>query len=120
MSLIVTTFTREPETQAVMTHWPQGPGEHLAGFEVSWTDVWGSEAVRRRGARFLPTLKDSDLYVEAAELPQFRNECQGLLSDIAALAADVHVNEGSLSQWLRNLLRAVDVAIAQNGGVYIG
>ncbi|MFH8900301.1 hypothetical protein ACH4HG_28455 [Streptomyces coeruleorubidus] len=63
---------------------PEG-GDDSAGCE-SWRTVWGSETVRSLGARHLPVLAESDLLVEAPEVPDFLRELALLRANLDLIA----------------------------------
>ncbi|MER5428794.1 hypothetical protein [Streptomyces sp. NPDC002588] len=65
---------------------PEGCNDS-AGFEVWRETVWGSEAVRSLGARFLPVLAESDLYVEADEVADLLDEVALLRANLELIAA---------------------------------
>src|SRR5262245_331034 len=121
MSLIVYTFHRDPITHAFVDDpYPEEPGRDLAGVEAWRTQVWGSSAAIRRGARFLPKLADSDLYIEHDQLDAFAAECHLLLQDSVGFAAELNSDEWAIRQRLENFLWAIDRAQQTQGCVYIG
>ena len=76
--------------------------------------------MRRRGAKFLPQLAESDLWVAPEELETFVAEVQSLLTDVAALRAELGRGpDCSLAHYLNNFLRAAEYARARGGGVTI-
>ena len=95
------------------------PGATLGGFEVWRTSVYGSPAFQRRGARFLPRLADSDLFMEGDELVEFIGECTDLLSDVDALALEVGVGPEVLRFRIENFVRAAKKAEAIAGLISI-
>jgi hypothetical protein len=122
MTLIVCTLRRDPSTGALLDD-PEPhprPGQELGGFESWRTEVWGSDALRGRGAVFLPTLADSDLYVEANDLAQFQAECSALLADVDNLASELNVSVETLAHRLKNFMNAAARADPTHGCVYIG
>lgn len=114
-----------------------------AGFESWRSDIWGSERVRSLGAEFFPRLAGDDLYVEHAQLAQFRRECELLRENLDIVAAgpdplnpqaisfelpsrrvikpaDPHAAFLDLvSQRLANIESAVRYALKVGGGVVI-
>jgi hypothetical protein len=120
MSLVVSAFWTDPGTgdSCEFTDWDDG--HHMAGVERARTDLWGSGAVRRRGATFLPRLADSDLWVGPNELPAFAAEVRALMADVDGLRAELGRRpDCTLPQYLANFLRAADYAAARGGGVKI-
>jgi len=95
------------------------PGADLAGWEVWRASVYGSAAVRRRGARFLPQLAHADLVVEGDELFAFREECLALLGDVGTLASELEVDLEALRFRLSNIAAATERAISSGGVVWI-
>src|SRR5687767_8852378 len=86
MSLSVDVFVIGADGKRQVLDVPEGCSD-LAGFERWRTSVWGSEAVRSLGARFLPVLADADLRVEADQVPAFLRECAVLRQNIEAVVA---------------------------------
>ncbi|MFI6060100.1 hypothetical protein [Streptomyces sp. NPDC051286] len=97
----------------------------LAGFESWRTTVWGSEVVRSLGAQFFPVLADTDLQVEAGQVPEFRRECAVLrknLEEIVAGGSPVRTAEElrrQISERLANIEDAARRAEEMGGGVLI-
>jgi hypothetical protein len=120
MSLVVSAYWRNPDTGETeeFTDWEQG--HYMAGVERARWDLWGSEAVRRRGARFLPQLADSDLWVAAEELDAFVAEVSALQAALDDLRAELGRGPDCLlPHYLGNLLRAAAYARVRSGGVNI-
>jgi hypothetical protein len=121
MSLIVATFHRDPLTQAIIDDpYPEEAGRDLAGLESWRHKVWGSTVVINLGAKFLPQLASSDLYVENEHLAAFEDECKALLNSVGVFAAQVECDPTSITARLENFLWAIAKARATSGGVYIG
>ena len=110
MTLSVTVHRRDPATGALIDEPTDEPGATLAGFEVWRTSVYGSPAVQRRGARFLPTLAHTDLLIEGTDLAEFIAECTSLLNDADALAAETQVGVEALRFRIGNFVRAATKA----------
>jgi len=120
MSLVVSAFWTDPATGESCEFIDWEDGHHMAGVERARTDLWGSVAVRRRGATFLPQLADSDLWVGPGEMPAFVAEVRALLADLDGLRADMECGEDcTLPHYLANFLRAAEYAAARGGGVMI-
>jgi hypothetical protein len=120
MSLVVSTFWRDPATGDTqeLTDWDDG--HYMAGVERARWELWGSDAIRRRGARFLPRLAEADLWVAPEELEAFIAEVRGLLADVDGLRAELgRAPDCTLPQYLGNFLRAAELARARAGGVNI-
>jgi hypothetical protein len=120
MSLVVSAYWRDPATGETeeFTDWEQG--HHMAGVERARCDLWGSEAVRRRGARFLPQLADADLWVVPEELDAFVAEVRALQADLDDLRAELGRGPDCLlPHYLGNFLRAAEYARVRSGGVNI-
>ena len=120
MSLVVSAYWRDPATGATeeFTDWEDG--HHMAGVERARWDLWGSEAVRRRGAKFLPQLAESDLWVAPEELDAFVAEVRALLADVDGLRAELGRGPDCLlPHYLGNFLRAAEYARTRGGGVNI-
>jgi hypothetical protein len=120
MSLVVSAFWLGPAggTMETFTDWEAG--HYMAGVESARTELWGSEAVRRRGARFLPQLAVSDLWVAHEDLATFVAEVLVLLADVDLLREELGRGpDCSLPHYLTNFLRAAEAAAQRGGGVII-
>jgi hypothetical protein len=120
MSLIVSAFWTDPTTGETheFTDWENG--HHMAGVERARWDLWGSEAVRRRGAKYLPQLADSNMWVGPDELPSFVAEVRMLLADVEGLRTELGRGpDCTLPHYLGNFLLAAEFAAARGGGVNI-
>jgi len=120
MSLIVSAFWTDPITgeSHEFTDWEDG--HHMAGVERARWELWGSEAVRKRGATFLPQLANSNLWVDGADLPAFVAEVRMLLVDVDGLRVELGRLPGcTLPHYLRNFLFAADYAAKRGGGINI-
>lgn len=96
-----------------------GPAAALAGFELWRTTVYGSAAIRKRGALLLPRLATGDLLIEGSELLAFQQECELLLKDVAAIAAELGLDSETLRFRLSNIANAIAQAIAIGGVVWV-
>lgn len=121
MSLIVTTYRRDSLTQAfIYDSYPKEFGRDLAGPESWRYKLWGTTAVINLGAKFLPQLAESDLYVENEDLAAFEDECKMLLNSVDVFAAQIESAPDSIKWRLENFLWAIAKARATSGGIYIG
>lgn len=120
MSLVVSTFWHDPKSGEQREHTDWDDGHHMAGVERARWDLWGSAAVRGRGATFLPRLAESDLWVQPEELDAFVAEVQSLLSALDELRAELGRGPDCLlPHYLGNFLRAAAYARERNGGISI-
>jgi hypothetical protein len=119
MSLVVSAFWHDPETGDPVDHTDWDEGHHMAGPEVARSELWGSDAVRLRGANFLPRLADSDLWVGPEELGGFEAEVRKLLIEAGAISIETGWSEDILRHYLSNFLRAIQYARPRGGGVSI-
>ncbi len=120
MTLSISAFWRDPVTgkSEEFTDWEDG--HYMAGVERPRQNLWGSEAVRRRGATFLPQLAESDLWVAPEDLEAFSTEVRSLLADLDGLRADLNrPPDCLLPHYLDNFLRAAEYARIRGGGVNI-
>ena len=120
MSLVVTAYWTNPDTgeSEEFTDWDHG--HHMAGAEQARWNLWGAEAVKRRGAAFLPKLAESDLWVTPDELEAFVAEVRCLLGDVEGLRVELGRRpDCGLPHYLDNFLRAAEYAAARDGGVNI-
>jgi hypothetical protein len=120
MSLVVSAFWCDSATGQTQEFTDWDDGHHMAGVERARWDLWGSEAVKQRGARFLPQLANSDLWVAPEELEAFVAEVRGLLADVDGLRAELgRAADCPLPHYLHNFLRAAEYARSRGGGVNI-
>ncbi len=120
MTLIVSANWLDPATGKgeSFTDWEEG--HQMAGVERARQTLWGSEAVRRRGAKFLPQLAESNLWVAAEDLDAFESEVRTLLADLDGLRADLDRGPDCLlPHYLENFLRATEYARTKGGCVSI-
>jgi hypothetical protein len=120
MTLVVSAFWVDPVSGKTeeLTDWEEG--HYMAGAEASRQSLWGSEAVRGRGATFLPQLAKSNLWVGPEDLDAFEAEVRMLASDLSALQAEFGWSDDStLAHYLANFLRAVEYARTRRGGINI-
>ena len=90
--------------------------------------LWSSEAIIKRGAKFLPCLSRWDLYVDSQELDAFEAECRQLIDQAEEVVVemgeftDKEAGIRSLRHYLQNFLLAIAHArnIGEGAGVYIG
>ncbi|MEU9623510.1 hypothetical protein [Streptomyces sp. NPDC048155] len=85
MTLLVHTFVYDEHGGSRLLDNPED-GSDMAGTEVCRTALWGSDAARALGARFLPEPATGDLYVEPEDVDDFLAECALLHRNAAALA----------------------------------
>jgi len=120
MSLMVAAMLRDPKTGEVSDDPRVQLASQLGGFEEWRVSVWASDAVRRRGATFLPRLNGDDLYIEAEDLQAFLSECRHLLEDAEAIGTEVGWDAHSIEFRLKNFIAAAQSVDPQHGVVYIG
>ncbi|WP_328562899.1 hypothetical protein [Streptomyces coelicoflavus] len=91
MSLSVDVVVRGPNGEFDVLDVPEGVDDS-AGFESWRRKVWGSQAVRSLGARFLPLLDGDWMEVATEDLPLLLDEILLLRThvDLIAAAAGVH------------------------------
>jgi hypothetical protein len=120
MSLVVSAYWRDSETGAELEFTDWTDGHYMAGPENARTNLWGSDAVKQRWARFLPQLADSNLWVAPQDLDAFVKEVSSLLADVTKLRMElVRGPDCLLPFYLNNFLRAAEFAASRNGGVNI-
>ncbi|GAA2432637.1 hypothetical protein GCM10010191_53340 [Actinomadura vinacea] len=95
------------------------PGSDLAGFERTRASLWGSEAVRSLGARFLPVLDGEDLYVMPGDVGDFLAECALVRDNIGTVAAATKWDGEFISRRLGNIIDAARRAESVGGGVVV-
>ena len=119
MTLVVSVHQRDPDSGELGPDLVAKSGAELAGFEAWRTSVYGSAAMRRRGAHFLPQLSRGDLVLEGNDLIPFLKECVDLLRDVAQLSSDLGINVETLGFRLSNIAAATNQAISIAGVVWI-
>lgn len=123
MSLLVHVFTRTADGDFELEDPTDDPtlksDPTLGGFESWRRNVWGSKFIIGLGAKFLPELGRSDLYVENEDLDQFEAECTMLLEYCGQIANDTSILQECIHQQLRIYLNAARTARAKAGGVVI-
>ena len=95
------------------------PGKELAGFESWRTEVYNSTIVKSLGAKFLPTLANSNLYVHNQEIEDFETEVKLLLDNVNDISNSINIDYKIIEFRLNNILQAIARAIKQNGGIII-
>ena len=120
MSLVVSAFWRDPSTGETQEFTNWDAGHHMAGVERARWELWGSDAVKRRGAKFLPQLAESDLWVAPEELEGFVLEVRALVADVDELRVELGRRPDCLlPHYLDNFLRAAQYARERGGGINI-
>lgn len=120
MTLAVSSFWNDPETGTRERFMDSAEDRYMAGVEQARWDLWGSEAVRRRGATFLPRLAHGDLWVDNEQLDAFEKEVAALKTDLVGLHSELDHRIDTLAHYLDNFLRAIEHARSRGGGVCIG
>lgn len=121
MSLIVQPYRRDATGVLVdLDISPTPPHNDLAGFERWRTAVWGSGAARALGLVMLPRLACEDLYVEGPELGDLQAEVELIIDHAHAIVGPERNAIEQLVFRAHNILEAIRLARAVEGGVYIG
>ncbi len=89
MTLIVSSYWRDPTTGASQEFTDWSDGHHMAGVERARWDLWGSDAVKKRGAKYLPRLAESDLWIEPTDLDAFETEVRMLLAAVPEVRSEL-------------------------------
>ncbi|MFE1438553.1 hypothetical protein [Streptomyces sp. NPDC058739] len=124
MSLLVDVFVRDADGEMRVLDVPDDV-YRSGGFESWRTTVWGSEVVRSLGARFLPVLAETDLEVEADQVPEFRSEVALLRAHLEAIAREtaracaVEEQRRRIEQRLRIMEDCAGRAAGIGGGVLV-
>lgn len=138
MSLSVDVYVLRAEGGIEVLDVPPGCSD-VAGWERWRTEVWGSEAVRSLGARFLPRLATEDLTVAPDEMSDFLAECDLIRAHLARIAEHMRTeaaaetepragaasrkssseHAGDVSRRLDNIVDAARRALRVGGGVII-
>ncbi|WP_406494320.1 hypothetical protein OG936_11330 [Streptomyces sp. NBC_00846] len=118
MTLLVHTFVYDEHGRSRLLDDPED-GSDMAGTEVCRTTLWGSDAARALGARFLPELATGDLYVEPEDVDDFLAECELLHRNASTLAGGGGHWRDYVVVRLANITRAALRARAVGGGVLV-
>ena len=120
MTLIVSAHWIDNSTGASQEHTDWNDGHQMAGPESARQDLWGSGPVKELGAKFLPQLADSDLWVEQTELQEFESEVLMLIDAVPKLRTQLGRGDScALPHYLNNFMRAILYAKHKGGGVNI-
>lgn len=121
MTLIVQPYRRDA-TGAIadLDLSPTPPHNDLAGFERWRTTVWGSGSARALGLVVLPRLACEDLYIEGPELVDLQAEVELIIDHARAIVGEEPSAIEGLVFRAHNILEAIRLARAVDGGVYIG
>lgn len=118
MSLLVNAYRRNDAGEMVFLD-PDDGSKELAGFEVYRKTFYGGEAAQSLGLRLLPSLRETDLYVEGEDLNKLQSEAQLVAQNIQLFVAEAGDNAEGLLPRIRNILDAIDRARKDHGGVVI-
>ncbi|MFJ7255322.1 hypothetical protein ACIQWV_22705 [Streptomyces sp. NPDC098085] len=118
MTLLVHTFVYDEHGGSRLLDDPED-GSDMAGTEVCRTALWGSDAARALGARFLPEPATGDLYVEPEDVDDFLAECALLHRNAAALAGGGGDRRDYVVARLAHLTRAALRTRTVGGGVLV-
>ncbi|KAB1935760.1 hypothetical protein F8271_21470 [Micromonospora sp. ALFpr18c] len=126
MSLDISVWVPDDDAYAGRDVVADPPGTSTGvGAERFRHDLWGSAAVRRLGARFLPQLADitvenrGNLQVLPGQLDAFEQECVLLAENVEHLAAATGLDPDRVLHYLTNVRHAVERARAVHGGVIV-
>jgi hypothetical protein len=118
MSLTVHAYRRDSSGSIQFIDEP--PGTHVAGFESWRTKVYGSEYVRGLGARLLPLLAETDLFVETpAELDELEADCGLVLANVAEVASAAGDRPDRVALRIGNIQQAIERAREHDGYVVV-
>ncbi len=93
-----------------------------AGFESYRKELWGSQSLVKRGARFFPQLNDTDLFVYPADLSAFAAECRMIESESEAIAKELwgRTSDGAnIRDYMKRFVDAITLAEQRGAGVCI-
>ena len=116
MTLTVNAYKREGEkTSFVEVDY----SETLAGIEICRTALWGHEAARSLGLTLLPSLAETDIWVEGDDLDRLEWEVQTILANLGRLEKETGCGADYIQVRSGNILRAIARARGVGGGVVI-
>jgi len=84
--------------------------DDAAGFESYRLRLWSAPPLVARGARFLPQLAHSDLFVFPEELADFASECRSLRDDADEIAITLWGTSDGAAELRRYLDRFISAA----------
>lgn len=120
MTLVVSAHWRDSSTGESHDYTDWSDGHHMAGVECARSELWGSDAVKSRGAKYLPQLKENDLWVEPSDLDSFEAEVRMLLEAVPELRSELGRGpDCTLPHYLNNFIRTIEFARSKGGGVSI-
>lgn len=95
-------------------------GHHMAGPESARYELWGSDSIKRLGAKYLPLLSESDLFVRYEMLDELEREVRLLGDNVAVIRSELkRKDDCALPHYLENFLRAIEIARQHGGGISI-
>jgi hypothetical protein len=95
-------------------------GHHMAGPESARQELWGSESIKKLGAKYLPQLSVSDLFVSNENLDELEREVRLLGANIDLIRSELkRKDDCALPHYLANFLRAIETARQHGGGFSI-
>ncbi len=94
-----------------------------AGFESYRKELWGSQSLVKRGARFFPQLNSADLFVYPADLSAFAEECRMIESESETIANEIwgpnSDGAANIRDYMRRFTDAIKLAEQRAAGVCI-
>ncbi|MFG2824588.1 hypothetical protein ACGFX4_34805 [Kitasatospora sp. NPDC048365] len=118
MTLLVHTFVREADGSRRFLDDPDY-ARTMAGFESTRDRLWGAEAARALGARFLPRLDGGDLCVEHEEIADFLAECENLRPYLPRLATEGGYRSDYVAERFADIVTAALRARTEGGGIIV-
>lgn len=94
-------------------------GKDLAGFENCRYTLYGSDLAESLGFKFLPQLKQSDLYVDVEDLEDLEKELEAILEKIDKFSQTSDLNQEYIQIRIANVLDAIQIAKKVSGVVVI-
>ncbi|MEU4399242.1 hypothetical protein [Micromonospora orduensis] len=126
MSLDISVWIPDDDAYAGRDIVADPPGTSTGvGAEGLRSELWGSAAVRRLGATFLPRLADitdenrGNLQVPPGQLDAFEREVALLAENVEQLSAGTGYDADRILRYLANMRHAVQRATVVRGGIVI-
>ena len=120
MTLVVSANWIDAESGEEIDFTDWDDGHHMAGPESARQELWGSEVIKRLGAKCLPQLSDSDLFVGNERLDELEREVYLLGDNVDLIRSELKRNDDcALPHYLANFLRAIKIARQHGGGISI-
>jgi hypothetical protein len=115
MTLLVNVYRYEESGEMIILE-PNNHSEELAGFESYRNTFYGSQVAKSLGLQLLPTLANTNLYVESQDLINLQLEAELILQNMFLF---IGIDAETIQFRIHNILKAIAQAREIGGGVVI-